>query len=374
MCCCGNAHSSLNKAGGHSAGGCAPTNLIPPSATAARGRSICVEIARPGSARHFSPIRIGCRADGRSPRPSSDWSLPATPELPPDTRWHPVNDMPPMAFDHGTMVARPKPGSWPNCRTPTSDSRLRQRISHSHRFRDIYGAALRLPGRRDQSPARAGAPGSHHPHRDNHHPGRSGGQRRCTGSPTRACASPTSSPRFGHPDSRTRFLRGPKVEIFRMNVGSAAGYSTRTWSGSHLTRSSRRANVPSTPPTTRSTTRHGGLRIRPARHDPAGTRRRTRLPRPHSAARRRHPTALSDHRQARQAPDHHHHRPGSPIISPATSARSSPYQCAIDAVSAPVSPHTPSATGPSPSAACPFRIPHDRRRPRGGLDGVRSGP
>jgi ADP-ribose pyrophosphatase YjhB (NUDIX family) len=30
---------------------------------------------------------------------------PATPELPPDTRWHPVTDLPQMAFDHGPMVA-----------------------------------------------------------------------------------------------------------------------------------------------------------------------------------------------------------------------------------------------------------------------------
>ncbi|SPM37014.1 NUDIX hydrolase [Mycobacterium rhizamassiliense] len=30
---------------------------------------------------------------------------PATPELPPDTRWHPVSSLPPMAFDHGPMVA-----------------------------------------------------------------------------------------------------------------------------------------------------------------------------------------------------------------------------------------------------------------------------
>src|SRR4030088_1625161 len=30
---------------------------------------------------------------------------PAIPELPPDTRWHPVNALPPMAFDHGPMVA-----------------------------------------------------------------------------------------------------------------------------------------------------------------------------------------------------------------------------------------------------------------------------
>jgi 8-oxo-dGTP diphosphatase len=29
---------------------------------------------------------------------------PATPELPPDTRWHPVSALPPMAFDHGPMV------------------------------------------------------------------------------------------------------------------------------------------------------------------------------------------------------------------------------------------------------------------------------
>ena len=29
---------------------------------------------------------------------------PAIPELPSDTRWHPVNDLPPMAFDHGPMV------------------------------------------------------------------------------------------------------------------------------------------------------------------------------------------------------------------------------------------------------------------------------
>lgn len=29
---------------------------------------------------------------------------PATPELPPDTSWHPVTSLPPMAFDHGPMV------------------------------------------------------------------------------------------------------------------------------------------------------------------------------------------------------------------------------------------------------------------------------
>src|SRR5882762_7481065 len=29
---------------------------------------------------------------------------PATPELPSDTRWHPVSALPPMAFDHKTMI------------------------------------------------------------------------------------------------------------------------------------------------------------------------------------------------------------------------------------------------------------------------------
>ncbi|KAA0101419.1 NUDIX hydrolase [Mycolicibacterium sp. P1-18] len=29
---------------------------------------------------------------------------PATPELPPDTRWHPVQALPPMAFDHRPMI------------------------------------------------------------------------------------------------------------------------------------------------------------------------------------------------------------------------------------------------------------------------------
>lgn len=29
---------------------------------------------------------------------------PATPELPADTRWHPVSALPPMAFDHGPMI------------------------------------------------------------------------------------------------------------------------------------------------------------------------------------------------------------------------------------------------------------------------------
>lgn len=67
---------------------------------------------------------------------------PATPALPPDTRWHPVRDLPPMAFDHGTMVGYAR-------------SRLVAKLSYTNigfalapkefalsTLRDIYGAAL----------------------------------------------------------------------------------------------------------------------------------------------------------------------------------------------------------------------------------------
>lgn len=67
---------------------------------------------------------------------------PATPELPPDTRWHPVNALPPMAFDHAPMVAHAR-------------ARLVAKLSYTNigfalapkefvlsTLRDIYGAAL----------------------------------------------------------------------------------------------------------------------------------------------------------------------------------------------------------------------------------------
>ena len=67
---------------------------------------------------------------------------PATPELPPDTRWHPVNSLPPMAFDHGPMVEHAR-------------TRLVAKMSYTNigfalvpkefalsTLRDIYGAAL----------------------------------------------------------------------------------------------------------------------------------------------------------------------------------------------------------------------------------------
>jgi 8-oxo-dGTP diphosphatase len=67
---------------------------------------------------------------------------PATPELPPDTRWHPVSSLPPMAFDHGPMVTH-------------AHTRLAAKVSYTNigfalapkefalsTLRDIYGAAL----------------------------------------------------------------------------------------------------------------------------------------------------------------------------------------------------------------------------------------
>jgi ADP-ribose pyrophosphatase YjhB (NUDIX family) len=67
---------------------------------------------------------------------------PATPELPPDTRWHPVDALPPMAFDHKTMIAN-------------AHTRLVAKLSYTNigfalaprefvlsTLRDVYGAAL----------------------------------------------------------------------------------------------------------------------------------------------------------------------------------------------------------------------------------------
>ncbi|MDG4668847.1 NUDIX domain-containing protein [Mycobacterium sp. 236(2023)] len=70
---------------------------------------------------------------------------PSTPELPPDTRWHPVSDLPAMAFDHGPMVEHAR-------------NRLVAKLSYTNigfalapgefalsALRDIYSAALGHP-------------------------------------------------------------------------------------------------------------------------------------------------------------------------------------------------------------------------------------
>lgn len=67
---------------------------------------------------------------------------PATPALPTDTHWHPVNDLPAMAFDHAPMVEHAR-------------TRLAAKLSYTNigfglapkefalsTLRDVYGAAL----------------------------------------------------------------------------------------------------------------------------------------------------------------------------------------------------------------------------------------
>ena len=58
--------------------------------------------------------------------------LGADPRLPEDTAWHPVDDLPPTALDHG-VDRRPGAtgGCRPSCRTPTSASRWRPPSSPS---------------------------------------------------------------------------------------------------------------------------------------------------------------------------------------------------------------------------------------------------
>ncbi len=71
--------------------------------------------------------------------------LPADPQLPPDTHWHPVHALPEMSFDHGTVVQR-------------ACARLAGKLSYTNiafalapaeftlsTLRDLYGAALGYP-------------------------------------------------------------------------------------------------------------------------------------------------------------------------------------------------------------------------------------
>ena len=91
---------------------------------------------------------------------------PATPELPPDTRWHPVSELPPMAFDHGPMVEHAR-------------TRLAAKMSYTNigfalapkefalsTLRDIYSADAGLSSRRHQPAAGARAAQRHHPYRN----------------------------------------------------------------------------------------------------------------------------------------------------------------------------------------------------------------
>ena len=67
---------------------------------------------------------------------------PATPELPPDTRWHPVNSLPPMAFDHGPMVAHARTRLVAKMSYTNIGFALAPKEFALSTLRDIYGAAL----------------------------------------------------------------------------------------------------------------------------------------------------------------------------------------------------------------------------------------
>lgn len=67
---------------------------------------------------------------------------PATPELPPDTRWHPVNDLPPMAFDHGPMIAYARARLVAKMSYTNIGFALAPKDFALSTLRDIYGAAL----------------------------------------------------------------------------------------------------------------------------------------------------------------------------------------------------------------------------------------
>jgi 8-oxo-dGTP diphosphatase len=67
---------------------------------------------------------------------------PAIPELPPDTRWHPVNSLPPMAFDHGPMVAHAQTRLAAKMSYTNIGFALAPREFALSTLRDIYRAAL----------------------------------------------------------------------------------------------------------------------------------------------------------------------------------------------------------------------------------------
>jgi 8-oxo-dGTP diphosphatase len=101
---------------------------------------------------------------------------PATPELPSDTRWHPVSDLPPMAFDHEPMVSYAR-------------SRLAAKLSYTNlgfalapkefalsTLRGIYGAALGYQVDTTNLQRVLARRGVITPTGNTAHPGRSGGR------------------------------------------------------------------------------------------------------------------------------------------------------------------------------------------------------
>lgn len=67
---------------------------------------------------------------------------PATPELPADTRWHPVNSLPEMSFDHGPMVTHARTRLVAKMSYTNIGFALAPKEFALSTLRDIYGAAL----------------------------------------------------------------------------------------------------------------------------------------------------------------------------------------------------------------------------------------
>ncbi|PIB73295.1 NUDIX hydrolase [Mycolicibacterium brumae] len=70
---------------------------------------------------------------------------PAQPELPPDTRWHPVDDLPPMAFDHRPMVTHAHARLIAKLSYTNIGFALAPREFALSTLRSIYSAALGHP-------------------------------------------------------------------------------------------------------------------------------------------------------------------------------------------------------------------------------------
>jgi len=67
---------------------------------------------------------------------------PATPELPSDTRWHSVDSLPPMAFDHAPMVAHARTRLAAKLSYTNIGFALAPRDFVLSTLRDVYSAAL----------------------------------------------------------------------------------------------------------------------------------------------------------------------------------------------------------------------------------------
>ena len=101
---------------------------------------------------------------------------PADPALPADTRWHPVSDPPPMAFDHGPMVNDARARLVAKLSYTNIGFALAPKEFALSTLRDIYGAALGYPVDATNLQRVLARRGVITPTGTTVHPGRSGGR------------------------------------------------------------------------------------------------------------------------------------------------------------------------------------------------------